>query len=286
MEVTARDVTGSTTAAVAPEPKQVDNKVEPQKTEQLSSKYAEFARQQKSIREAQVKIQEARKSLENDRLSVKEKLDEFEKIKAWKQKLKDSPLEALNEDGITYDQLTQLMLKNPNKVSPEVMEMQKRMEKLEQERAQEQEKAQQHQVQAYENAKRQIRNDTEILINKDESFEAIKHYQDEGSVDAVVSLIEEVFRESNGQTLMPIEQAAKEVEEYLFEKSLSAAGLKKIREKLGEAQTQQAPQKLEEPQKTQSQTLSNRIVQSTAKPMTNRERRERAIAAFQGKQLT
>lgn len=286
MEVVAKDVTGGATSAVAPVEKPIDTKVEApveQNEEQLSSKYAAFARQQKAIRESQRQIQEAKRAIAAERQALNEQLSDYEKIKTWRSKLKENPLDALSEDGITYDQLTQQMLNNPNKVDPAVLEIRKELEQQKAERQQERERQQQLQVQQYEHAKKVIRSEAEELVSKDESFEAIKHYKDEGSVDAIVSLIEEVFRESKGQTLMPVEQAAREIEEYLFEKSLSAAGLKKIQNKLNQPLVEEKPQS---PQKQPTQTLSNRMVQSTAKPMTNRERRERAIAAFQGKQIT
>lgn len=282
MEVVAKDMTGAV-APVAEEGKPVDNKVEAKPEEkapdQLAAKYAAFARQQKAIREQQRQVQESRKLFELEKESFKKLQEEANQYKNKFDLLKTNPLDVLEEAGITYDHLTQMMLNGPN-VNPEVRNLQRELQNIK--KAQEEQKlnAQKAQSDQYDQAKRQIRSDVDSIVNNDPIYETIKATN---SMDAVVDLIEMTFKESGN--LMSVEQACNEIEEYLVDEAIRLSNLKKIKDKINPP-----PAPVEEKQvtvqKQQSNTLSNRIVPSTAKPMTTRERRERAIAVFQGKQIT
>lgn len=249
--------------------------------EQLSPKFAALARKEKALRS---KYQEL-KTLEE---SLKAKQSEYEQSYIPKAKLKDliqqDPLRFMNENGLSYDQLTQLAL-NHNPQDAHIQKLQAKIEELEQKQNKTVENLDTQQKQAYERAVTQIRTDAEALINSDPSYEAIK---ESGSVEAVVELIKETFDKEG--TLLSIEDAAKEVEDYLVEEFSRTARLKKVQQKLApapevEAQKSgpQVTQKLH-PATTTMKTLTNAQA-APSRPLTAKERRERAILAFQG-QLT
>ena len=87
---------------------------------------------------------------------------------------------------------------------------------------------------------------------------------------------------------MDVAEACKEVEDYLVDHYLKFTNLKKIQAKLKPAvaetdANQEQPKKHNNPVQKQQQTISNAMVPSVTKKLTEAERRERAIMAFQGK---
>ena len=243
----------------------------------MAAKYAALAKHQKALRQQQVEIQEQRRAIEQERQLI-------EQAKTFKQRLTQDPYGVMLEQGLTADQVAALMLQQPNPEDQKYSLLQQEMKAIKDAQEQARTEMQRVQEQQYEDAKKQIRNDVERLVSANDSFETI---QTMGATEAVVALIEETFN-SEGR-LMDLEEAAREVEDYLVEEAMKIAQLKKIRAKFNPApDPQQVPQKTltqQTPLQTQQQlkTLSNRITETTARPMTQRERRERAILAFQGK---
>ena len=119
-----------------------------------------------------------------------------------------------------------------------------------------------------------------LLVDGGTDYETIKEM---GAIEAIPLLIKEVF-DSQG-ILMTVEEAAKEVEAQLLEEALKHAQLKKVQEKLkamSAPPAPEAPKSTDKPTQSQpSKTLTNAMSQ-TSKPLTQKERRERAILAFKG----
>jgi hypothetical protein len=279
--VTPTDMTGQ--SAVAPA-KQIDtvSSVEtvatpqeapaPKQEDTMSPRLAALARQQKALRAQQRSVEEKSRAIEAQK-------QEIEQAKAWKQRLTTDPYGVFLEAGLTADQAATLLLNQPNTADQRVHLLEQEIKALKASQEQSTTKFDQVQKQQYEDAKKQIRTDVTLLVDGDKTFEAIKAMNAE---EAVVELIEATFAQSNGQNLMTIEAAAQEVEDYLVDEALKFAKLNKVQSRLAPVPTPNI-QKQQAPTQKQMPTLSNRMAPSTPSRSTDRERRERAILAFQNK---
>lgn len=270
------------TTKVSPETatQAVEAQVEEAKSvDPLSPKFAALARQQKMIRQQQIEFQEQKKAFEAERQQI-------EQAKSWKQRLTQDPYSVMLEAGLTADQVAALMLQQPNVEDQKFSQVQSELKAIKEAQEQAKQEAQRVQQQQYDNAVTQIRNDVENLVMADESYETIKTM---GASEAVVALIEENFHKTG--RLLSIEDAAKDVEEYLVEEAMKIASINKIKSRFIPAPEQpQVPQKqgiqaqLQKQQEQQTlKTLSNKSLAGQSHATTAKEKRERAILAFQGK---
>lgn len=254
------------------------------KEEPLSSQYANLARKEKALR-AKVQAQEAAsKAKEADiaqrEEAIKAKEAEYQSRYIDKDTLKADPWTALQELGVTYDQLTQAALNQPQ-LDPAVRSM---IDSLKAEikatqlaQTKQEQAAKDAQSSSYKQAVEQIRTDVKKLVESDPSFEMVKHTD---SVNDVVTLIEETFKKDG--ILMTVQDAAKEIEEYLFDEVIKVSQLKKVQSRLKPTTpAPEAPKTPTDPQTQQpTKTLTNAM--SASRPMTVRER---AIAAFHGQKV-
>lgn len=252
----------------------------------LSSQYAVLARKEKALR-AKVQAQEATFKSREDALKAKEeqlKAREVELTSSHipKNKLTEDTWNTLQENGISYDQLTEMAL-SQSAQDPAVRAHIQRLEAnfkaelnaVKQQQEDTRKAYESQQKQSYEQAVNQIRNEAKNLITNNEQFETIAATD---SVNDVVELIEETFKQDG--ILLTVEEAAGQVEEYLMEEAMKLAKLKKIQNKL-----QPTPSKTEaakpaeakiegkQPQKTITNTMSG------SRPLSAKER---AILAFNG----
>lgn len=268
--------------------KPAEAKAEPTEDELLSTQYANLARKEKALRaKVQAEQQAYREkvaALEAREKALQEKEAEYTSNYVPKAKLKQNPLAVLTEEGISYDDITQAILNPQVQQDPRVTAEIEKLKAEIQSQRQEQEKIRKgyedQQTRAYQQAVNEIRNETKVLVSNDPNFETIK---ETGSVDDVVDLIEKTYHKEG--ILLTVEEAAREVEEYLVEEATKLSKIKKIREKLlaGErpSATVQKQSEQTEPQKQQTaqpmKTLTNSV--NASKRM---NARERAIAAFKG----
>jgi len=265
-------------SAPQPQPRQPDineapAEAKPQvKEQQVSPKWAALARREKALRaEAQ--------ALKAERDAMKAKESEYATKYIPKdslaQRAKQDALGLLQEFGITPDEFTQQLL-NANPADHAIRKLEAKIQELENANKQTVSKLDEQQQQAYDQAVHQIRNEAKLLIDADPSYETIKATN---STEAVVELIKETFNKDG--TLLSVEEAAKEVENYLIEEAMKLTQLKKIKEKLTPTPV---AEKLTQPplQKQAIRTLTHAQTPSTKPRLTEKERRERAIAAFMG----
>lgn len=237
-----------------------------------------IARKEKALRQRQ-------RELESREQSFKTTQSELEAVKSWRERLSNDPLAVLNEAGIDYDTLTQAIL---NQGSPENVQLQKMQREILNLKKAQEEALQQNQTlqtQQYEQAKKQIRREVDSLISYDSSYEALR---ETGVQDAVVDLIEQTYHDDG--YIMNVEDAAKEILEAVFED-----GAKLVKTPAFQArykalfQPPAPPVQQAQPQQPKQQqpsvTLSNRMVASTPKNLSAKDRKERAIRAFLGQPL-
>jgi hypothetical protein len=270
-------------------PEQADTQGSPQglpqeQTEQtkpdpLSPKFAMLAKREKAMRERMRQI-EAREQ------ALKSKETEVTSQGSWKDRLKSDFYGTAIEAGLSPDEIATLLLNQPKPEDLKLTEIQREIQALKQQQEQERKQIQDAQAQQYEQAKNQIRKEITLLVDGDESFETIKAMD---ATEAVLELIEQTY--NSDSYVMSVADAAREVEDYLVEQAVSYAKLKKIQSKLAPPAPAEPTLESEKPNphsqlKPSMQTLSNRNTPSSnAKPLTAKDRRERAIAAFKG-QLT
>lgn len=245
----------------------------------LSPKLAMLARKEKALLAQKRALEQSRKSWEQEKAQL---TAEAERAKQIRQRLKTDPYQVMLEEGLTADQAAALLLNQPNPQEQHTQLLKAELEALKAEIQSLKGGQQDAAVQNREAAKKQIFHDVSSFVEGSDQFEAIKTYGDVAK-EAVVELIEKTF-DAEGY-VMDTEAAIKEVEEHLVEEAFKASQLKKVQSRLQppKAETQPEAQKQQtETQKPQISTLSNRIAPSSAKPLSERERRERAIAAFKG----
>lgn len=270
------DITGTN------QPRQPDIGGTPEVTEApkedlLSPKYAELARKEKAlVRKFQAREQEFKAREEALKAKEAEYQTSYVPKKSLTERFQKDPLGLAGEYGVGYDQIVQAALNQPDPVNQKLIA---RIEELEGRLNQGVTNQEKQQKDAYDQAVNQIRNDTKLLVDGNESFETIK---ETNSVDAVVELIEETFKQEG--ILLTVEDAAKQVEDYLVEEAFKMAQLKKVKLRLSpplSEETALKPQP-EIPQKQPMKTLTN-AVSASSKPLNANDRRQRAILAFQGK---
>lgn len=228
-------------------------------------------------------LQKQRQELEAERQSWKQKQAEYETGYVPKERLKSDPLSVLTEQGVTLDQLTDMLLNQPNQNDPATRAMLSKIKQLEDKQAAAERQAQEHSTRQYEQAKKQISTEAKLLVDSDPEFESIKA---QDMSDAVAELIFDTF-EQTGE-LMDVREAALEVENHLIEEGYSLAQLPKVKSRLNPPAAQASapePVTAKDPQKPQVslRTLTNAVSETSApKRLSEKERMARAMAAFRG----
>lgn len=257
-----------------------ESKAETKTTEEpLSSQYAILARKEKALRarEQQLRSREEAAKKSADEAS-KPKAPTFDESKyISRDKLLEDTIGTLSELGLSYDDLTQRALNGP---SPEQLQQQTYIKKLEARLAQIEEKQQetfktfeQRDLDSKNQMVSQLRSETKRLVESNEAFETIR---ETGSINQVVELIERVFAEDGD--ILSVEEAAQAVEDHLVEEALKLARIKKIHQKLQPAPA--ATKQTDAPKQQQVKTLSNNMG-------SNRQlsAKERAILRFKGEEF-
>lgn len=246
-----------------------------------SKQFAALARSQKIFRDQQRAFQEQKKAFESQMKDMDNLKSQSEQFSNWKQRLAQDPYNVMLESGLTSDQVTSLLLNQPDSTGQKLSLIEQELKSTKEELSRLKSGQEQSQNEGLASAKKQMLFDVKQIVQADDSFEAIKA-NGEDAEQAVVELIHETYNQEG--YIMDAFKAAQEVEEHLIEEAMKFANLKKVRAKLTPAQ--QVHQQIATPQARQAQqtstTLSNRS-NLTTKPLTDRERRERAVLAFQGK---
>lgn len=255
------------------------------KEDPLSSQYAVLARKEKALR-AKSQAQDAALRQREEAIAAREaalsaKDQEYKTKYIPKDRLTQDPWNTLQENGISYDQITQLALNPPAQQDPATkaaMQMlQDEIKALKDAQEKTSKIHEESQSNAYKQAVAQIRNEAKSLVSSSpEDFETIHA---SGSVDDVVDLIEQTFK-SEG-VLLTVEEAAKAVEEHLVEEAMKYARLKKIQQRLTPT-TSSAPSKSPDGNNASKQPQTLKTLTNAVGTSRQLSVRERAILAFKG----
>lgn len=268
---------GQITNSEANESKLVEPEV---KEDPLSTQYAILARKEKALRakaaQQEQLLKSERAAFEAEKAQLLGKAQQVDQSKfISRDSLKNDLIGTLAEVGVSYDDITNMMLDQPKKdpyVSAEMNRLQETIRKLEERLDGTVKNQTEQQEQAYKGAIAQIQRDAEELVSSDPSYETIR---ETGQSGEIVKLIEATFKEEG--YVMSVEEAAQAIEEELIERILATAKIKKIQDKLKPVAPVEKPQDV----KAQSQpikTLTNSMG-STRKLSAV----ERAHLAFAGK---
>ena len=249
----------------------------------LSRQFAQLARQERQLR---IKAQQQKAALDAREAELKAReaalgqqptFDPKEYIP--RSRLKQEALTVLAEEGIDYNELTQQVLNQTPvdaRTQATINELKAQIAELKQTTQKAQESYTEQQKQAYQAAVKQIEMDARALVKADPNeFEAIAKT---GSVKDVVDLIVKTHEKTG--VVMSVEEAAREVENYLVEEGFNVSTrIEKIKRRI-----QQAGQPKVSPQQTQAkpQTQSMKTLTNAAASTRKLSAKERAILAFKG----
>lgn len=245
-----------------------EESVEPAKEEPVSPKLALLAQREKRMRAMDLELKAREEAL-------KAKEEEYKSSYIPKSRLKEDALSALQDAGVSYDQITEALLKQPTaQVDPLIREQQEKIAALEEKLSKLSGDFESKQTNEYQSALKQISKDVTTLVKDNPDYELVDRL-DMGQ--KVVEFIEEKFKEDG--TLISIEEAAKAIEDALFEDVNKFAQLNKVKSKFAPQITEpeKKPINLQNQEKQQPRTLTNAVTAS--KPLSARER---AIRAFRG----
>lgn len=257
-------------APVAPieAPQEQQQEQKPQQPDPAAERFAQLARKEKALRAQARQLQEQQRSIQEQMTKSQSE---------WQGRIKNDPLSVLAEAGLTHDDIANLLLNS----RPEDVELKRIKSELQAIKSSQQEqlnKFQESQQAAYEQAVKQVRREVDMLVNGNDAYETVRATK---SQDAVVELIKTTYDEDG--VLLSADEAATMVEEYLVNEATSLAKLKKIQSKLVPQEPQIPAEQTQQAQKPQitTRTLTNTITASS-KPLSAKDRRERAIMAFKG----
>lgn len=280
MEVIAKDMTGAAVAAVAETPAVAPVEVTAEAPKAADPLFDQMAKLEKQRRMQAKQFQTEKAAWEAEKAQL---LQKVQPDNSWKDKVKSDLIGSLAEAGLTYDEVLNTYA-NHTPMDQNMRLLQSKLQAMEDNQTKLMTQFTDSQKQNYTQAVKQIKAEVKQLVKAmPDDFEVINS-QGEMAEQAIVKLIENTFQEEG--YLMDVEDAAKEVEEYLLEQSLGLAKLKKIQSRLTPTQAlAQAEVKTHSQEQAQAKgpTTLSHSMQPGSKPLSNRERRERAILAFQGK---
>lgn len=244
--------------------------------EMISPKYAALAKREANLRLKAKELQLEREAMKAEKAKYE---SDYVPKSQLQERLKSDPLTVMHELGVTYDELTSMILNAPQQADPQIVAIQQKLKAIEETQEKSQKSQAEQQTKAYEQAVSQIRNQAKLLVDSNEEYSTIK---ERDSVEAIVDLIKLTHEEEG--IVMNVEEAAKLVEEHLLEDALKMAQLRKVKAKLNPTEdvSDIEPETKQNliPKNPPMKTLTNTQMPSASKPLSAKDR---AILAFQGK---
>lgn len=256
---------------------------EPAKPEaSAAQRFAFLAKKESALQKQRAEIKAAREAMEAQRVEIERIKQEIEASKAKKGSYRTNPLSLLEENGLTYKELTDYILNN-NTVSTEaqIKAIQDRLDEQEKRREQErleaekraEEEARSREAQVIQEFRQEIGS---FIKDKSETYELTALYD---GADLVYDTVEEYF-DKTGKVLS-IPEACDLVEKYLESQVEKATKTKKLSSKL---QAPGNPKLEDKPQAAPTRTISNQRYTSTTpsmvSPKIENDRMARAMAAL------
>lgn len=261
----AMDGTDQPQAEAAPEVQPEAPKAEepPAQEEKFAAKFAALSRKEKAIRQRELQVQQQMQQLEQRLKQMEEQSKQVENYKQIPDRLRKEPLKVLEESGLKFEQLAEMVLNDGKPTQDMVLseyekKFMSRMEQLEQKLAEKEAKEQQEK---YDQAISQFQAQLVDFIGQTPDYDLIRAND---ASDLVYQVIEEHHAET-GQILSN-KEACDAVEEYLLEEAKKLVDREKVK-KLLQPQT---PSKPAAQTGKSSPTLSNAQAAQASKPQAAR----------------
>lgn len=265
-------------------PTKLPEELKPKEETKTSREWAALARQERALR-AKAQQQEQAFKAREAALAEREAKQASQAPDLTKyvprDRLKADTLSVLDEEGVSYDELTQQIIQR-QPTDPRVMatinSLKQEIQELKSANEDSKKSYRENQQASYQSAIKQITNDAVALVKANPiEYEAISKT---GTVKQVVKLIKDTFDKDG--VVMSVEEAAQEVENYLVEENINMVNsVSKIKARLA-----QNVQSATAAQKTQAQTKQTQPQMKTLTNAASSSRqlstRERSILAFKG----
>lgn len=240
-----------------------------QQAERFAAKFAALSRKEKEIRTREAAMQKQLADLEAKINSIKSQEEEITKFRNLPSRLKQEPLKVLEESGLSFQQLAEMVLNDGKPTQDMVMQeyekkVMGKVQELEQKLAEKEAKEAQER---HEAALGQFKAQLTDFVNNNAEYELIKAND---AVEVVYELIEQHYAET--QQILSNKEASDAVEEYLLEEAKKLVDRDKVKKLL----TPPTPTKPAAPTGKTSTTLSNAQAaqapkSGAAKKMSNEE---------------
>ncbi len=217
----------------------------------ISPQFAALAKQKRALQVKERELAEREKTLQ-----VQPGTDHVELSR-----IKSDPLRVLLDAGVTYEQLAQAIMANPQ--NPEINELRTELKSYKEDF---QKQLSERDAQAERQVLAEMRQDANQLAQSEE-FELVRETR---SIPSVMKLIERTYREQG--EVLDVKEAMQLVEQELFKEAQRLTKAKKV-----QSQFQPAMPPVQRTQGMQMRTLTNR---DTAQPPISAK--QRALQAFWG----
>lgn len=235
--------------------------------DQFASKFAALTRKERAIKQREAELDARLAKMEAEAAERNKKYEGYDQLG---QRIKNEPLKVLEENGITLEQLSEILL-NDGKLTPEqqIARLKEEMtggfkSELEQLKAQLAEKEAAAEEQKYasiiEGFKEEI---SDFVTETPETYELINANE---SVDLVYEVIEEHHKETG--RVLSIKEAADQVEAYLEEEIKKYASLNKVKSLVG---SKLEPKKEVQSSPTLSNTQTSQVSNNGRRYLSNEE---------------
>lgn len=249
--------------------------------ESAAQRFAFLAKKESALQKQRAEIKAAREAMTAQQAEIEKIRQEIEAAKSKKSSYRTNPLSLLEENGLTYKELTDYILNN-NTVSTEsqIKAIQDRLDETEKRREQEkleaqkraEDQAREREAQVIQEFRSEI---SSFIKAKAETFELTALY--DGS-DLVYDTVEEYFNKTG--KVLSIPEAVELVEKYFESQVEKAAKTKKLSSKLAAPSKPQDDTRQPAPTRTLSNTKYTSSTPSLVSPKVESDRMARAMAAL------
>lgn len=227
--------------------------------QQFAAKFAALSRKEKQIRDRERALQQQMSAMEQRMKELEEGRNEVSKYKELPNRLKKEPLKVLEESGLTFEQLAEMVL-NDGKPTPDMhlqevlTPVQQKIKELEEKLAAKETAEQESRLEAQ---LQQFMGQLTDFVNNTEDYDLIRAND---AVDLVYDVIEQHHSETG--EILSNKEAADAVENYLLEEAKKLVDRDKVKKLLGGGSSA----KETAPRKAQP-TLSNDQVAQSSQPV-------------------
>lgn len=234
-------------------------------TKPLSPQFAALAKEKRAL-QAMKRELEAQKAAQTQPGTMKA-------LEDYRARLKTEALRVLQEEGVTYDQLTEQILASGQDNSPAFSRLEAEIKALKEGLENQTKSMTQRDQDSEKQALALMTRDADKLVAQGDDYEMVR---EAGYTPKAIELIHRVYKQSG--EIMDVAEALTLIENELLEDSLKFARLKKVQSRL----TPAAPAPAAKPSAPNTQTMRT-LTNRDGRSAISLSKRERAIAVMEGR---